>query len=136
MNSLDQNIRAENLLSAYLNAMHTGKSTEHLTQNASAEMVELLNLTDLLHSNLIPIEPSPEFLLQLRGEFITHAPPALLLRWRKIPPRYRIAAQIGGVTLTAGLALLAGRRAFDLLHGIRSRQTDDSDGSLSVNSLS
>lgn len=83
--------------------------------NQTKDAHELLFLADRLSSILTPVVPTAEFETQLRDELVGTATPPLILRWRKLPAGTRLAARLGGITLTAGLALLASRRVFSLL---------------------
>ncbi len=132
MDSLDNDFRVENLLASHLDALTSGQDTTPIKKNAPADTRELLDLAFRLNQALIAVEPSAAFLARLKSEFVEPSSPALLLRWRKLPPRYRIAAQIGGFTLTAGLALLAGRRAAGMISGMRSRHDAEPDPALSA----
>lgn len=70
------------------------------------------------------VPPDSAFVARLKAELT--APPApipsLITRFKRLPPRYRVAASIGGLTLTAGLALLASRRVWDLMGRLQRRE--------------
>jgi hypothetical protein len=75
-----------------------------------------------LDETFAPVEPSAEFVARLRGEFVQdQSSGALMLRWRKLPPRYQAMAKFGGATLTVGLMLLAARRAVGMVSSSRAR---------------
>src|SRR5579863_1921018 len=125
-------------LDALLNAPEAAQALQ--AQTTDARTYELMRLADRLSNTLQPISPSAEFVERLRNEFIAEAPPALLARWRKLPgwdklpPRYQTAAKVGGATLTAGLMLLAVRRAWA---GQRARQRSASaDSTMHLSSAS
>ncbi|MFQ3535361.1 MAG: hypothetical protein SNJ58_05750 [Aggregatilineales bacterium] len=129
----------EELLAAHADALVHGLpftlSAEGLSEAEQAEAHSLLFLADRLRAGLVPVEPNAAFVAQLRAELLAQAPasPALLLRWRNLPKRYKLAARIGGLTLTAGLALLASSRVLELLLRAQRRQrTDDADLSLTA----
>jgi|GEM_PF-888510 len=118
----DGSLRLDNLFAAHLDALiandEVGLST--LFKQAPDETRDLLHLATHLHVALKPVAPSDEFIKRLRNEFIDESPMTLLLRWRKLPPRYQTAAKVGGATLTAGLMLLAARRALSAFSTVRS----------------
>jgi hypothetical protein len=89
-----------------------------LTPADSAEIYGLLHLAKRLSETLIPVLPSAEYVARLKGELTGDLTPALILRWRKLPASYRLAARLGGITLTAGLALLASRRMLGILSAL------------------
>lgn len=125
MDSLPENdFQMETLLAGQLDALLAGRETHEFFKGASGEQLELLHLANQLHFALRPVEPSPEFIARLKAEFVSPESPALVLRWRKLPARYRFAARLGGGALTAGLALIAVRRALNLLGGIRVSDTE------------
>lgn len=120
----DTDPRLDALLAAHLDALLTMPDAADvlLMQAADPRSRALMELAARMHMALIPVEPSPEFVEQLYNDFATHAPPALLARWRNLRPRYQTAAKVGGATLTAGLMLLAARRAWGMWNGQRSRR--------------
>ncbi len=120
----DTDPRLDALLAAHLDALISIPDAANvlLRQAADPRSRDLMELAALLHMALTPVEPSPEFVERLYADFATNAPPALLARWRKLPPRYQTAAKVGGATLTAGLMLLAARRAWGMWSGQRARQ--------------
>ncbi len=128
----DNDIRLQNLLAAHLDSLIADDAAYFAA--APVDASDLMHLAMQLNHVLIPIEPSPEFVARLRSEFIGDTPMTLLLRWRSLPPRYQVAAKVGGFTLTAGLTLLAARRALTAMS--RARQPSESDAALSLNTLS
>lgn len=120
ISDLDSDLRQDALLALHLDALlNAPEAAQALqAQTTDAHIYELMRLAERLSSTLQPLPPSAEFIERLRNEFIAEAPPALLARWRKLPgwdklpPRYQTAAKVGGATLTAGLMLLAVRRAW------------------------
>lgn len=129
----------EELLAAHADALVRGVpftfSAEGLSEAERAEAHSLLFLADRLSAGLAPVTPDPAFVAQLRAELLAQAPasPTLLLRWRNLPKRYKLAARIGGLTLTAGLALLASSRVLEwLLRAQRRQHSKDADLSLTA----
>jgi hypothetical protein len=87
----------------------------HLNATESTEARGLISVAHRLN-NLTPVAPSEAFIQQLKSDLVgTHAESALILRWRRLPPFYRVAASVGGMTLTAGILLLASRRVIDVI---------------------
>ncbi len=132
MNAPDNELRLQNLLAAHLDALIFDEDADALRLGASGESHELLLLATQLHSALKPVEPSAEFMTRLRAEFVEETPGTLMLRWRTLPPRYQLAAKVGGFTLTAGLTVLAVRRALNVMSGVRARQQSEPDAALST----
>ena len=117
---LESDPRLDALLALHLDALLNAPDAAQAlkTQTTDPKLFELMGLAERMSYTLQPVSPSAAFVEQLRGEFISKAPPALLARWRKLPgwdklpPRYQTAAKVGGATLTAGLMLFAVRRAW------------------------
>jgi len=86
-----------------------------LNADESAEAQGLLRVAHRLNV-FTPVAPSEAFIQQLKNDLVgTQAESALILRWRRLPPFYRVAASVGGMTLTAGILLLASRRVIDVI---------------------
>ncbi len=132
--NVSQEIGLDNLLAAHLDALIAREeaASDAIFRHAPAESRELLHLATQLHAALKPMDPSDEFVKRLRSEFIGDTPLTLLLRWRKLPTRYQTAAKVGGATLTAGLTLLAVRRALTMLSSVRTRGHNAGDPALSL----
>ncbi|MEP7287271.1 MAG: hypothetical protein ABI947_16065 [Chloroflexota bacterium] len=79
------------------------------------EARHLLHLASQLRDVLNPVDPSLEFSMRLKNELVGQAPVTLAVRWRKLPAHYRLAARLGGFTITAGITLLAVRRALNVV---------------------
>lgn len=129
----------EDLLSAQADALIAGQ--EFKVGAASADEYALLHLASRLRETLVPVAPSEEFLSRLKKE-LTGTPalipanaPALVERWQRLPASYRVAARVGGLTLGAGLALLATRRVLDVFGRLR-HHSADADAGLSYNTAS
>jgi hypothetical protein len=109
--------------------------TANLDAAEKAEAYELLHLAQRLRENLTAVAPDEAFMSRLKQELVgepaVSPSPAWLLRWRNLPPRYRVAASLGGLTLTAGLTLLATRRVLNLFGRINQRHEPKSDKGLS-----
>jgi len=139
MNAQDRQI--EELLAAHADAMHTPPAGlevfKHqldrysLTPQQTDEAVELLDLAQALREALGPIEPSAAFTARLKNELVGEQPMTLLVRWRKLPAHYQLAAKLGGLTLTAGIAVLAVSRALVVLDTLHRRNQPDTEKGLS-----
>jgi len=114
----------ESLLMAQANALITGAEqfepplpTTVLTPRQQAEAQDLFEIASRLRVVMSPVEPSADFMLRLKSELVENAPATdtLLVRWRKLPAGYRLVARLGGMTIGAGLALLAASRALNAL---------------------
>lgn len=137
------NTALENLLAAQADALISGAPFEASLQGLEAAdqatAHSLMLLANRLSVGLAPVTPDPSFVARLHAELAAQAStttPAnvdLMLRWRNLPQRYKMAARIGGLTLTAGLALLASRRVLDALTRFQRRErTEDADLSLNA----
>src|SRR5260221_4121904 len=80
-----------------------------LAPGQAAEANELLDLAVRVSESLKPVAPSEEFLARLRVELAGQAQVTLLVPSRKSPPHYQLATKLGGLTITAGIRLLAPR---------------------------
>src|SRR2546430_5248693 len=70
-----------------------------LAPSQAAETADLLELAQALRGALAPVEPSLAFTQRLRSELVGEQPMTLLVRWRKLPAHYQLAAKLGGLTL-------------------------------------
>jgi hypothetical protein len=138
-----QNSQIENLLAAHADAidaelMDFKKQFANfgLAPSQTAEAADLLDLAQTLRSALAPIEPSLDFTRRLKSELVGEPPLTLLVRWRKLPAHYQLAAKLGGLTITAGLVLLAVRRALAVLNALHRRDDSESDKGLSLHTVS
>jgi hypothetical protein len=148
MNSSDgkqnaQESGLESLLAAHLDALIAGQDdfdpqlTRYgLTPAQTTEATDLLSLAQRLRETLTPVAPSEAFTSRLKGELIGDQPVTLLVRWRKLPAHYQLAAKLGGLTLTAGILLLASRRALNVLDALQHREQSEGDQGLSMPSAS
>lgn len=138
------NARIEHLLAAQADALLQGqefnlqREVYGLSALEAAEAFDLLQLATRLRQNLEPVAPSEELVRRLQSELLGQPNPqmTLALRWRKLPAHYRTAARLGGLTLTAGIALLAIRRGLEILGALQRQQTPDGDKGLSLNTAS
>jgi hypothetical protein len=96
----------------------------------TAEANSLLQLGSLLHQTLEPISPSDDFIERLKGELVGGQPVTLMVRWRKLPAQYRLAARLGGLTITAGIMLLATRRGLNVLSALQGRGQPEQESPL------
>jgi hypothetical protein len=97
-----------------------------------AEMTELLHLAQQLRDSLTPVALSGEFVRHLKNELVGEQPVTLFVRWRKLPPHYQLAAKLGGLTIGAGIVLLATRRALEVLDALHRRNQPEADKGLSL----
>lgn len=107
----------EDLLAGHMDALIAGRETDQFFKGADAETLELLHIAHQLSFALVPVEPSPAFFADLKSQFTAPEERAVMLRWRAIPARYRLAARLGGGAMAAGLAVLAVRRVWAGLRG-------------------
>jgi hypothetical protein len=137
----DQTPQLDDLLAAQTDALLADQDfrprleTTSLDAAEKAEVYELLHLAQRLRENLTSVAPDDAFMSRLKQELVGEPAgspsPIWLLRWRNLPPRYRFAASLGGLTLTAGLTLLATRRVLDLFGKVGQRQEPKPDQGLS-----
>lgn len=124
----------EELLNAQLEALLAGRTfdaqshTRRLDPQTKDQAGDLLHLAERVHSALVFVQPRDSFLRDLKRELAADGAPAAAralvpagaegerraLRLPNIPPRYRVAAGLGGLTLGAGVAVLAAVRILDL----------------------
>ncbi|HLY29177.1 MAG TPA: hypothetical protein VKQ72_22720 [Aggregatilineales bacterium] len=100
----------------------------------AGEANALLTLASHVAQNLAPIEPSAAFLDRLHDELTGNEVVTLLVRWRKLPARYRLAARLGGLTITAGLALIAAKRGINVVSSLQRREEGKADSALALKS--
>ncbi len=131
----------EDLLAAHADSLIAGLTDfapqlERYSVAQAAEATQLLDLAQRLRESLVPVAPSDEFIERLKGEFVGEPQLTLLVRWRKLPAHYQLAAKLGGLTLTAGIVLLAARRALTILGAMQHRNHAESDKGLTLNTAS
>src|SRR5258706_5309713 len=138
-----QNSQIENLLAAHADAidaelMDFKKQFANfgLAPSQAAEAADLLDLAQTLRGTLALVEPSPDFTRRLKSELVGEPPLTLLVRWRKLPAHYQLAAKLGGLTITAGIVLLAVRRALAVLDALHRRDDTEPDKGLSLHTVS
>jgi hypothetical protein len=105
----------EDILAEYADGLAAGSlQAQDLIQKydiqAHSELAALLKLAQALETILVEVEPSPEFVLDLRRELL-HEPQTVLHRLSKLSNSQmgQLAAGLGGLTLAAGILWLAGR---------------------------
>ncbi|HVO42704.1 MAG TPA: hypothetical protein VMT34_08780 [Aggregatilineales bacterium] len=103
-----------------------------LTEAESVEAKSLLRIAHRLNT-LVPVAPSDAFVRRLKNDLTGRRESALILRWRRLPGFYRLAARIGGMTITAGLLLLAGRRLIEIFTFRQRRHNDKAADELTLN---
>ena len=136
-----ENSQLEDLLAAHTDALLAGLedfdpqfANYGIASSQAAEATNLLGLAFRLRETLTPVAPSEEFTRRLRNELVgAEQPVTLLVRWRKLPAHYQLAAKLGGLTLTAGLLLLATRRALGVLDALHRREQPEVDQGLTLN---
>jgi hypothetical protein len=136
-----ENSQLEDLLAAHTDALLAGLEDFDpqfmrfgITPAKAAEATDLLGLASRLRDILSPVTPSEAFTRRLKNELIgAEQPVTLLVRWRKLPAHYQLAAKLGGLTLTAGLLLLASRRAVGVLDALHRRDQPEVDQGLTLN---
>jgi hypothetical protein len=133
----------DDLLAAHADALLTGLedvtpdfSLYNLTSIQANEAPPLLEIAYRLSQTFTPVAPSAEFKQRLKDELVGEAPLTLLVRWRKLPAHYQRVAQLGGLTLTAGLALLAARRVLNTLQAMQRRDQPEGEKGLTLNTAS
>src|SRR5258708_1090771 len=89
--------------------------TKALSPPQAGQANALLHLANRVAQNLAPVEPSAAFIARLHDELTGNEVETLLVRWRKLPARYRLAARLGGLTITAGLAVIAAKRGINVV---------------------
>lgn len=107
------------LLSAHADALIAERP---FLSPVGADVAPLLELANSLKGALVPVDPDLAFYTRLKAELLAvpfPTTPTLSTRWRNLPARTRWVARVGGLTLTAGLALFAGVRALDALRSGR-----------------
>src|SRR5579862_2530050 len=92
-----------------------------LTGREALDVSALMSLSHQINETLAPVAPSEEFMARLKNDLTGQAEVTLLLRWRRLPPLYRAAASLGGLTITAGILLIALRRVLDAVNFLHRR---------------
>ena len=123
----------EELLNAQLEALLAGRSfdahphTQSLDPSLKDQAGDLLHLAERVHSALVFVQPREAFLRDLKRELVADSALSAArgdaprteaarraIRLPHIPPRYRVAAGLGGLTIGAGVAVLAAARFLDM----------------------
>jgi len=136
----DLEARLEALLNAQADALIAGTpfganfDQFGIPARHTAQTRTLLQLADNLHSALVSVEPSAEFVGRLKGELIGGQPATLLVRWRKLPAHYQLAAKLGGMAISAGIMLLAARRGLNTLQAMQRRNQPETEAGFSLHS--
>ena len=137
----DLEMRLEALLSDQADALIAGTRFEPrfdrfaIPPSHAVQARELLGLAEGLSDALSPVEPSVEFVGRLKNELIGKQPVTLLVRWRKLPAHYQLAAKLGGMAISAGIMLLAARRGLNTLQAIQRRNQPEAESGLTLNSI-
>ncbi|HML20485.1 MAG TPA: hypothetical protein PKD09_02480 [Aggregatilinea sp.] len=119
---------AGDMLLAYADALVAGLAWSlPFKHNSTPDQSEdLFALTEQLYHTLVPVEPSPIFVRELRSHLMDVQlvdEPSLWERTRQLPLPVQIAAGLGGATLTAGIVLVARRPLLDALGELRGHRT-------------
>jgi len=146
MSRKDENahdVRLQELLAQQANALITDTDNyephfERYSFNVQQETEarDLMQLSSHLRESMLPMNPSSEFMSRLKGELTGEAPVTLLVRWRKLPASYQLAAKLGGLTITAGIVMLAARRGLNVLGALNHHDGAQADSGLSLNTAS
>ena len=120
----------QDLLMAHADALVAGTLDrdallEPFEQGTRDQVEDLLSLAERISETLTEVTPSEQFIIQLRRQLVDAGAlghQSLWGRMRQLPPRTQLAAGIGGVTLTAGVVLLASRTLPDALDSWRHRR--------------
>ena|SRR5262249_8788222 len=133
------NSRITDLLAAHLDALiaaeDDGEQNEFIPSfeeygldSADAmQTYDLLHLSSRLRETLTPVAPSDEFIARLKDNLVGEPQLTLMLRWRKLPSHYRLAASLGGLTITLGIVLITLRRILDVLSLLNHRHEPKPD---------
>lgn len=121
-----------NLLMAHADALVTGSAARDRVRAACArsgetELEALLELAERIERAMPPVTPSERFVAELHQRLLQagvaqQSSRSLWGRVQRLPWRTRIAAGIGGATLTAGVVILATRSVYDALGNRRNRR--------------
>lgn len=124
----------QELLSTHADALISGtvdleSLLAPLDQDLRGQVEDLLALADRISHSLTEINPSEQFIAQLRQQLALSGAGLLGHRtwwgWiRDLSPRTQWAAGIGGATLTAGVVLIASRTLPEVWNYWRSRRTE------------
>ena len=132
----DLEMSLEALLSEQADALIAGTHFEPdfnrfaLPQSHIAQANDLFQLAESLGDALTTAEPSAEFVGMLKNELIGNQPVTLIVRWRKLPAHYQLAAKLGGMAISAGIMLLAARQGLNSLQAKQRRSEPDADSNL------
>ncbi len=119
-----------NLLMAHADALVAGSPASEQMRLACArsgetELETLLVLAERIERAMPPVTPSEQFVAELRQRLLQAERRQALSLWgrvQRLPLRTRVAAGIGGATLTAGVVFLATRSVYDALGNRRNRR--------------
>jgi hypothetical protein len=107
--------------------MDVDRLLEQYDSLVNSQVRSLIALADQLNRTLVDVNPSDQFVSQLRLQLLNEGyefgSPGLWRRIRQLPPRTQLAAGIGGATLTAGIVLIASRSIPDARDLWRNRRT-------------
>lgn len=120
----------QNLLMAHADALVTGSPVREqvraaCAQSGETELEALLALAERVERAMPPVAPSERFVAELRQRLLQAEKQQSVSLWgrvQRLPLRTRVAAGIGGATLTAGVVFLATRSVYDALGNRRNRR--------------
>ncbi len=119
-----------NLLMAHADALVAGSPVSEQMRLACArsgetELKALLALAERIERAMPPVAPSEQFVMELRQRLLQAEKRQAVSLWgrvQRLPLHTRVAAGIGGATLTAGVVFLATRSVYEALGNRRNRR--------------
>lgn len=117
-----QDLQIANFLADYADGAASLDSLLAQHNLSYQQIDDLVDLTEKLRGVLVEVSPSPAFVDTLLMELVG-SKDAQHLWWSRVqtmPNRMKIAAGIGGITLTAGMLLITAR-SLSFLLGLRHR---------------
>lgn len=93
-------------------SLDTEKLLEQYNEVAASQVDSLVSLAEQISVSLVPVQPSEEFVTELRqrlSDAVFLEPASWWQRIRQLPPSVQLAAGISGATLAAGVVLVARR---------------------------
>ncbi len=116
-------LRISSLLADYVDGVAPLETLLKQYNVSYQQIGDLVDLADQLRGTLVEVSPSLDFTNSLLAELVgsKSAPRFWWDRVQTMPNRVKIAAGIGGITLTAGMLLITARSLSYLL-GLRHRE--------------
>lgn len=118
-----EDARVTNLLNDYADGVAPLDALLDVYRIPSEWVNDLAALADQLRETLVAVSPTAAFVDELYKELVGHKQAARTLwgRVQNLPPRMKLAAGIGGITLTAGVLLITARSLPHLLETLSHR---------------